>query len=415
MVTEILCIGTEILIGDIVNTNASYLSKRLSECGFDVLYHSVCGDNPKRLKSCLEIAFSRSDLVVTTGGLGPTYDDLSLKICADYFGFELYKDKAIQEILEDYFTRTGRVMTDNNYKQALVPKGAKVFMNDWGTAPGICMEKDGKCLVMLPGPPREMKPMFESAALPYIMKYSQRVLVSSNINILGIGESAVESMLSDIMKNSINPSVAPYVNDGEVRVRISCSAKSQNEANEKILPLVQKIKDALGDYVYDIDSPSIQSSLVKILGQKNLKIATAESCTGGLLSQLITDVPGASEVFGFGFCTYANEAKMQLLGVSDKTLKEFGAVSENTACEMARGVKKVSGADIAISITGIAGPDGGTNEKPVGLVYLGVALKDKVYAKKLLLARHNSPSRSYIRTLAVKNALKVAIDEAMRF
>lgn len=415
MVTEILCIGTEILIGDIVNTNASYLSKRLSECGFDVLYHSVCGDNPKRLNSCLEIAFSRSDLVVTTGGLGPTYDDLSLKICADYFGFELYKDKAIQEILEDYFARTGRVMTDNNYKQALVPKDAKVFMNDWGTAPGICMEKDGKCLVMLPGPPREMKPMFESAALPYIMKYSQRVLVSSNINILGIGESAVESMLSDIMKNSINPSVAPYVNDGEVRVRISCSAKSQNEANEKILPLVQKIKDALGDYVYDIDSPSIQSSLVKILGQKNLKIATAESCTGGLLSQLITDVPGASEVFGFGFCTYANEAKMQLLGVSDNTLKEFGAVSENTACEMARGVKKVSGADIAISITGIAGPDGGTNEKPVGLVYLGVALKDKVYAKKLLLARHNSPSRSYIRTLAVKNALKVAIDEAMRF
>lgn len=415
MVTEILCIGTEILIGDIVNTNASYLSKRLSECGFDVLYHSVCGDNPKRLKSCLEIAFSRSDLVVTTGGLGPTYDDLSLKICADYFGFELYKDKAIQEILEDYFARTGRVMTDNNYKQALVPKCSKVFMNDWGTAPGICMEKDGKCLVMLPGPPREMKPMFESAALPYIMKYSQRVLVSSNINILGIGESAVESMLSDIMKNSINPSVAPYVNDGEVRVRISCSAKSQNEANEKILPLVQKIKDALGDYVYDIDSPSIQSSLVKILGQKNLKIATAESCTGGLLSQLITDVPGASEVFGFGFCTYANEAKMQLLGVSDKTLNEFGAVSENTACEMARGVKKVSGADIAISITGIAGPDGGTNEKPVGLVYLGVALKDKVYAKKLLLARHNSPSRSYIRTLAVKNALKVAIDEAMRF
>lgn len=415
MVTEILCIGTEILIGDIVNTNASYLSKRLSECGFDVLYHSVCGDNPKRLKSCLEIAFSRSDLVVTTGGLGPTYDDLSLKICADYFGFELYKDKAIQEILEDYFARTGRVMTDNNYKQALVPKCSKVFMNDWGTAPGICMEKDGKCLVMLPGPPREMKPMFESAALPYIMKYSQRVLVSSNINILGIGESAVESMLSDIMKNSINPSVAPYVNDGEVRVRISCSAKSQNEANEKILPLVQKIKDALGDYVYDIDSPSIQSSLVKILGQKNLKIATAESCTGGLLSQLITDVPGASEVFGFGFCTYANEAKMQLLGVSDNTLKEFGAVSENTACEMARGVKKVSGADIAISITGIAGPDGGTNEKPVGLVYLGVALKDKVYAKKLLLARHNSPSRSYIRTLAVKNALKVAIDEAMRF
>lgn len=415
MITEILCIGTEILIGDILNTNATYLSKRLSENGFDVLYHTACGDNPQRVKNCLKTAFSRSDMVVTTGGLGPTYDDLTLKVCADYFGLELYTDESIVKFLVDYFAKTNRVMTENNYKQALVPKGAKVFTNDWGTAPGICIEKDQKVLVMLPGPPRENKPMFENAVLPYISKYSNEVLLSTNINILGIGESAVETKLAHIMTNAVNPSVAPYVNDGEVRIRVSCSAKNVDIAKSKISPIVQEIKDILGDNVYDVDSDSIQSSLVKILKQKNLKIATAESCTGGMISQMITDVPGSSAVFDYGFCTYANQAKINMLGVNPDTINKYGAVSENTACEMASGLKKVTGADIAISVTGIAGPAGGTDEKPVGLVYIGVAVKDQVYANKFLLARHNSPSRNYIRTLAAKNALKIAIDQAMRF
>lgn len=415
MVTEILCIGSEVVTGDIVNTNAAYLSKRLTENGFDVLYHSACTDNPKSLKECLQTAFLRSDLVVTTGGLGPTYDDLSLKVCADFFGLTLYTDENIVKFIQSYFARSNRVVTENNYKQALVPKDAKVFINNWGTAPGICIEKDGKCLVMLPGPPRENKPMFEDAVLPYISKYSHSAFFCSNVNILGIGESAVETKLAKLMTGSTNPSVATYVNDGEVRVKVSCSAENLEEAKSRIEPIVQKIKDTLGDNVYDVDSTSIQSSLVKILNQKNLKIATAESCTGGMISQMITDVPGSSAVFDYGFCTYANQAKINILGVSADTINTYGAVSENTACEMALGVKKATGADIAISVTGIAGPDGGTDEKPVGLVYIGVAVKDDVYANKFLLARHNSPSRSYIRTLAAKNALKIAIDEAKRF
>ncbi len=415
MIAEILCIGTEVLIGDIVNTNAAYLSKRLSESGFDVLYHSVCGDNPKRLAQCLEIALSRSELVVTTGGLGPTYDDLSLKVCAEKFGFELVKSEDVLAFLREYYEKSGRVMTQSIEKQAFVPKGAKVFINNCGTAPGICMEKDGKCIVMMPGPPREMKPMLEESVLPYLMKYSKGVLVSSNVNILGVGESYVENKLFDLMSTSKNPTVAPYIDDGEVRLRVTAVAKSSQQARELIDPVILQIKNEIGEYVYDIDSLSLEHSLVKILKQKKLTISTAESCTGGLVSQLITEVPGSSEVFGFGVCSYANKAKMDILGVKEKTLATYGAVSEETAKEMALGIKKLSGSDIAISLTGLAGPSGGTEQKPIGLVYMGVAVKNTVYAKKLLTSQHNKPSRSYIRMVSAKNALKTAIDEALRF
>ena len=413
MIAEILCIGTEILIGDIVNTNATYISKRLSENGFDVLYHSVCGDNKVRLEETVKHAFSRADLVVTTGGLGPTYDDITMELCAKALGLSLHKDDNVEKQLYSYFEKMGRKMTENNLKQAYVPDTSTVLMNDFGTAPGIAVEKDGKVLVMLPGPPREMKPMLENQVIPYLSKFTDHVLYSSNVNIIGMGESSVEEKLYDLMTSSKNPTLAPYVNDGEVRVRVTGSGKTLDEAKCIVSKMVETVKEILGSVVYDVDSQSAAHSLVKLLSLKKKTIATAESCTGGLVSGSITAVSGSSEVFGFGVSTYANEAKMKLLGVKEETLAKYGAVSEQTAMEMADGVRKLSGSDISLSLTGIAGPGGGTDEKPVGLVYLGVSVGDKLYAKKMLLGQHVTRDREYIRKLAVKNALMTAICEIM--
>lgn len=412
MRAEIFCIGTELLIGDIVNTNASYISKRLSENGFDVLYHSVCGDNGERIEESLKHAFERSELVVTTGGLGPTYDDISVEKCAKVLGVKCEMNEEAVKSIKGYFERSGRKMTDNNLKQAFLPVGAKIFMNGYGTAPGICVEKDGKILVMLPGPPREMKPMLENQVIPYLKKYSSRLLVSTNVNIFGMGESSVEAALKDIMTHSKNPTLAPYVNDGEVRVRITASGENEAEAKKLTLEYAEHVKNVLGNCVYDIDSPSMEGTVVELLKRENLTVATAESCTGGLLSGALTNVSGSSSVFGFGVCTYANEAKMKLLNVKKETLDVYGAVSEQTAIEMAVGVRELAKSDIAVSLTGIAGPDGGSDEKPVGLVYLGVSSKRGSYAKKLLLAQHKNSDRAYVRTLAVKNALKAIMDEA---
>ncbi len=415
MIAEILCIGTEVLIGDIVNTNAAFISKTLSEHGIDVLYHSVCGDNPKRMKDCFEIALSRADIVVTTGGLGPTYDDITKNIIADTLCMPLFLDENVKCDLQAYFARSGRIMTENNLSQAYVPKGAEVLKNSFGTAPGLFIQKDEKIVIMMPGPPREMKPMLCNEVLPHLQKYTNKALVSSNVNIFGMGESSVDAALHELMESSANPTLAPYIDDGDVRVRVTASAESKEKALQLIQPMVQKVKDILGSCVYGVDSDGIEYELVSALCKKHLTIATAESCTGGLVSQMITKVSGSSEVFGFGVCTYANKAKVKLVGVREDALEKYGAVSQETACEMAKGVKALSGADIAVSLTGIAGPTGGTKEKPVGLVYLGVAVKDKVYAKKLLLAQHTNPSRQFIRKLAAKNALKTALDEVLEF
>lgn len=411
MTAEIFCIGTEVLIGDIANTNAAYIAKKLSEAGINVYYHTVCGDNKTRMSECLDIALSRSDLVITTGGLGPTYDDITKEIIAEKLGVDLELNDEILARLEKYFAKTGRTMTENNKKQAYIPEGADIFENSFGTADGIAIKKDGKTVIMLPGPPREMKPMLDNQVLPYLSVNSDHILVSSNVNIFGIGESAVENVLCDLMKNSSNPTVAPYVDKGEVRLRVTASAKDTDSAKALILPVTEHIKSVLGEYIYGIDEPSIESVLVKKLREKGKTISFAESCTGGFISKRLTDVPGASEVFGFGLCTYANEAKMKLLGVKKETLETHGAVSSETAEEMAKGALRVSGADIAISVTGIAGPGGGTNEKPVGLVYVGLATKNGVYHKKLLLAQHKGHDRDYVRTLTASHAFKMALDE----
>lgn len=410
MTAEIFCIGTEVLIGDITNTNAAFIAKKLSESGVNVYYHSVCGDNPERMKSCLDLALSRSDLVVTTGGLGPTYDDITKETVAEKFGLPLVLDSEILSHLEEYFAKSGRVMTENNKKQALIPEGATVFRNMHGTADGIAVEKDGKTVVMLPGPPREMKPMLENQVIPYLRLKTDHILVSSNVNIFGLGESSVETALADLMKTSLNPTVAPYCGNGEVRLRVTAAAANEDEARALISPVISQIKEKIGEFVYGVDAPSIESVVVAKLKEKKKTVAFAESCTGGLISKRLTDVPGASEVFGFGFCTYANEAKAKLLGVKPETLEKYGAVSSQTAEEMALGARLVSSSDIAVSVTGIAGPGGGTEEKPVGLVYMGIATENGVTHKKLLLGRHVKSDREFIRTLTANNAFKAVLD-----
>ena len=299
MNAEILCVGTELLLGDIVNTNAAYLSKTLSEHGIFVYHHTVVGDNEQRLREALNDALERCDVVVMTGGLGPTYDDMTKETVSEIMGKKLIMHKESEKRILAYFERMGRTPTPNNMKQAMMPEGCVVFKNDFGTAPGCAVEKDGKTVVMLPGPPREMKPMFDNEVLPYLTRDVKDVLISSNVNIFGMGESSVEQKLHDLMVESTNPTVAPYVGGGEVRVRVTARAQSEQEARELIKPVINSITDVIGDeFVYGIDALSPESELVKLLNKKNLTIASAESCTGGLISKRITDVSGSSSVFG---------------------------------------------------------------------------------------------------------------------
>ncbi len=412
MKAEILCVGTELLIGDIVNTNAAYLSKKLSENGIFVYHHTVVGDNDGRLREALSDALGRSDVVVMTGGLGPTYDDMTKETVSSVMGKKLVRHEESEKRILAYFARTDRVPTPNNMKQALMPEGATVFENNFGTAPGCAIESGGKTVVMLPGPPKEMKPMFDDEVLPYLLRNSMEVLVSENVNIFGMGESSVEEKLRDIMTSGDNPTIAPYVNDGEVRVRVTARAENRERAKKLIAPIVEKIKEIIGDFVYGVNAVSLENAVVKTFSERGLTLASAESCTGGLISKRITDIPGSSAMFGYGVCTYANEAKEKILGVKHETLEKYGAVSEATAREMAEGLLRLSGADVAVCTTGLAGPGGGSDEKPVGLVYLAVGTKDGITVKKLLLGRGRADDRTNIRLLASSNALFEALKYA---
>ncbi len=412
MKAEILCVGTELLLGDIVNTNAAYIAKELANIGIDVFYQSVVGDNDGRLQGSLDLAFSRADIVVMTGGLGPTYDDLTKETVAKYFNAPMVMDDASLQSITSFFQSIGKPMTENNKKQALMPKGATIFSNQWGTAPGLAITDGKHTAILLPGPPKEMRPMFENKAIPYLMKFTDSVLVSKNIRLFGIGESDLETRLYDMMKNAQNPTIAPYAKTGEVSLRITASAKNRAEGIAMIDPVIEQISGVVGKYIYGIDVPDLQHALVDQLKKQNLKIAVAESCTGGLLSQQITQIPGVSEVFECGVCTYADSIKRKLLGVSADTLEKYGAVSEQTAIEMAEGVRKLSGADIAISTTGIAGPGGGSAQKPVGTVFVGISSKKHTEVLCLQLSgRRSDDERQNIRfrtaQFAFDKALKV--------
>ncbi|MBP1559455.1 MAG: competence/damage-inducible protein A [Oscillospiraceae bacterium] len=410
---EILCVGTEILLGNIVNTNATELSRGLAEVGVGLYHHTVVGDNPQRLKEALEIAFSRNNLVITTGGLGPTYDDLTKETIAAYFGRKLVRDEESERRIRAFFDRwkrpmmeNSRAMPENNLKQADMPEGCIILTNHNGTAPGCIIEgENGKVAIMLPGPPREMAPMFREQVMPWLQQRSGQVLRSHNVHFFGIGESALEEQLREKMETMENPTLAPYAKDGEVMLRVTAAAPTPEECEDMLAPVVNRLLEHFPGLIYGVDVGDLQTAAIKALQEKGLTAATAESCTGGLIGKRITEVPGSSEVYGFGVVTYANEAKMKLLGVKEETLKQFGAVSEQTAAEMAAGARALSGADIAISVTGIAGPGGGSTEKPVGLVYIGVDSPWHSEVKKLNLNRGYAQQREHIRWVAASHAL----------
>ncbi len=409
---EILAIGTEILLGDIVNTNAQYIAQKLSAMGIDVYYQSVIGDNPDRLEAALELAKHRADIVITTGGLGPTYDDLSKETIAKSYGKKLVLHEPTRDRLIEIFKKYNFEMTPNNMKQAYMPEGCVFFKNDYGTAPGCAViDDEGRIAIMLPGPPREMKPMFDNHAMKFLAQYGSGVIESRTIYTSGIGEAIVEDMLHDMMVEHKNPTIAPYAKDGECIVRVTAKAATSEEALALIDPVVEKVKDQLGLYVYGVDAGSIEAATVAELKKRGLKAAFAESCTGGLMAKRLTDVPGASEVFELGLVTYSNDMKSMFLGVDDEVLSAFGAVSSECAIEMAKGAYALSGADMAIGITGVAGPDE-SEGKPVGLVYIALYDGEKSWVKRLEI---QNPQRDYIRIVASTRAFDMVRRAAIHF
>ncbi len=404
---EILCVGTELLIGDIVNTNAAFLSRHLAALGISQYHQSVVGDNPARLKEALQLSLSRSDLVLMSGGLGPTYDDLTKEVACECMGSELVFDQTSYDRICDYFKRRQRPMSDNNKKQAMQPKDGVIFPNDHGTAPGcgIWNADRSKLVVLLPGPPRELQPMFLGSVLPLLQTMTEQCFVSRNVHIVGMGESSVEAVLKEKMVSSTNPTLAPYCSTGEVRLRVTAAAPTVAEGQKMCDELIATLYDtAVGPYIYGIDT-NLGQAVIDALKASGQKIATAESCTGGGIGARLTGISGASEVYDGGVISYANEIKARLLGVKEETLATYGAVSAQTAREMALGVQTLMGADYGISVTGIAGPGGGTPEKPVGLVYIGIASPRSVEVKEC----HFAGDREWIRTLSATEALSMAL------
>ena len=410
---EILCVGTELLLGEVVNTNAAYISKALATLGISVYHQTVVGDNRERLLEALSRGISRSDLVVMSGGLGPTYDDMTKETVAEALGRRLLMHQPTLESIRAFFaSRAGGLaaMPPNNIKQAMIPEGAVVFENPNGTAPGMAVESNSGCtVILLPGPPRELGPMVDHAVVPYLEARTESVLVSHNLHILGMGESAVEEKLRSLMESSTNPTVAPYAGDGEVRLRVTAKAATRELAEEMTRPIIEEIKAGeVGRYIYAVDAGSVEKALIGELSKRGLTVSTAESCTGGLIAKRLTDVPGASTVFMGGCITYTNEVKMKLLGVSAETLERYTEVSEETAAEMARGARMRMGTDVAISTTGFAGPGGGTEKDPVGTVYVGISTASGEQVRRLTLSPMRS--RDYIRTVAASRAMAAALE-----
>lgn len=399
---ELIAIGTELLLGNIANTDARMISEGLSELGINVYYHTVVGDNPERVRQAVDIARTRADIIITTGGLGPTCDDLTKVALAEAFGKGLFFHEPSAQRIRDRFLQMERPMTDNNLQQAMLPEGCTVLDNDWGTAPGVAFEADGVHVLMLPGPPRECEMMFRHRAVPYLKNLSDGVIVSRTVKTFGIGESAVEDRLRDLMNSLQNPTLAPYAKPTGTELRITAHAHTEEEAFALIAPVEERVKAILGDYVIGVDVNSVQEVCFNLLREKGLTLGTAESCTGGLIAKLITDLPGSSQVFNGGIVSYTNGVKAGVLGVSREMLEEFGAVSPQVAEAMARGAKEVLGCDIAVSATGVAGPDSDDRGNPVGLVYLGLAWDDQCVVQEFHAGRGD---RERIRRMAAGTAL----------
>ena len=405
MVAQIICVGTELLLGDVVNTNAADIARLLRSLGIVVYHQSVVGDNPERLRQELSDAFSRCDLVLLTGGLGPTYDDLTKQTVAEWFGKELVLNVEEEKKLRAFFEGSGREMTENNLQQVMLPRDCIVLENPNGTAPGCIIEGGGKAAVLMPGPPREVRPMLEGPVRDWLMRQHDCVLVNRTLNFFGIGESSLESRLREEISRMENPTVAPYAKPGEVQLRITARGKTEDECREMIAPVEAHLRERFGKYCYGADFRVIQEAVVRRYIDAHRTLAVAESCTGGMVASRIVEVPGASEMFGTGVVSYQNEAKMQILGVKKQTLDTETAVSAACALEMARGVRALGHADAGVSTTGYAGPDG----ENVGLVYVAATSDEHEYVLRLHLARGRADDREQIRLLASSWALRLAL------
>ena len=400
---EIIAVGTELLLGEITNTDAVTVARALSELGINAYYQTVVGDNPERLHDVIMTAKKRADIIITTGGLGPTFDDLTKQVAADCFGKKLVLNEKELEKIKNYFKNLGRDMTENNARQAYLPEGCEVFRNDWGTAPGCAMEDGGKILIMLPGPPRECKPMVKYRMVPYLKKLSDAHLVSHSIRIYGMGESSVESKISSFAEEMENPTLAPYAKDGEVLLRVTGKAKTEDEADAITRPVIEKVCDILGDVVYGVDVESLHAAVAAYLAEKKITLATAESCTGGLLGSLITDIPGASEFFRGGICAYTNEMKINLLGIDKELLDTCGAVSRECAEALSRAACAKFGTDAGIGVTGYADPSSGDEKNPGGTVYVAVTLFGKTVSSKV----YQPMSRALAKSRAAQEAFNL--------
>lgn len=371
----ILAVGTELLMGKTVNTNATELSKWINELGHSVKYHMTIGDNPERLKATLDYLLTFNDMIITTGGLGPTQDDLTKETIAKTFGLSLIKNEEAHYQMLERFKNFNVTMTDNNKKQAYLPEGAIPMYNDRGTAPGFISEVGDKIIAALPGPPREMSHMFEKDLRPFLISKSTQQIVSEYINLFGIGESSAENLVEDIISNQTNPTIAIYANIGQVSLRVTAGANTTEKAHELLKPVVENLSNRLKNYVIGYGNKTIISSTIDQIVNEKLTVSLAESCTGGMIASELVNFSGASTFFHSSYVTYSNEAKINALGVKQATLDTFGAVSSETCKEMVEGLYLKTQSDICLAVTGIAGPNGGTKEKPVGLVYIGLTFK----------------------------------------
>lgn len=402
MTVELICVGTELLLGSIVNTNAAFLAEKCAGLGLSCYFQTVVGDNEKRLSGVLETALERSDIVILSGGLGPTEDDLTKEVAAKVCGKKLVLHEPSRQAILQYFEKKGTEPTDNNWKQAMLPEGCIVLENPNGTAPGVIIETKKNKVILLPGPPNELCPMFESGVRSYLEGLTNQVIASQTVKVCGIGESRAETMVKDLIDAQTNPTIATYAKTGEVHIRVTAGAENQKAAAKLIKPVVKELKRRFENAIYTTDEEiTLESAVVELLRANGLTATCAESCTGGLLSARLVNVPGVSEIYKSGLVTYSNKAKRKLLGVKKTTLQKYGAVSEQTAEEMAKGAAALTKADVAVAVTGIAGPDGGTKEKPVGTVYIACAVKGKTVVKRYQF----SGNRSKVREATVSEAL----------
>lgn len=402
MKVELISVGTEILLGNIINTNAAYLSEKCAMLGLSCYYQTVVGDNEERLTECIKTASKRADIIILSGGLGPTQDDLTKETVAKVFQKDLYLDEHSKERIQEYFNKLGKEISDNNRKQALVPEGAIVIDNDNGTAPGLIVKSEGVHAILLPGPPNELIPMFEESIIPYIQKLEPGIIFSQTVKVCGVGESRAETMIQDMIAKQTNPTIAPYAKTGEVHLRVTAKAENEKEAKKLVKPVVKELKSRFGNDIYTTESNiTLEKSVVDLLVANELTVSTAESCTGGMLSARLINVPGVSKAYKSGFITYSNKAKKKILGVKKSLLDKHGAVSAVVATEMAKGAMLATKADVTVAVTGIAGPEGGSEEKPVGLVYIACNVKGTITVEEF----HFSGNRAKIRESTVSYAL----------